>query len=466
MNERDAEIRDEKTVSQSRDSGRNPRKVDCCEHQTVTAKREHSIQNEALMEIMLGRANMEAAYKKVISNKGAPGVDEMTTEDLKAYLQTNWMRVKEELLTGRYKPKPVKQVEIPKPDGGVRKLGIPTVMDRLIQQAIHQVLNPIFDPDFSESSYGFRPGRGAHQAILKAKEYVAEGRKWVVDLDLEKFFDRVNHDILMSRVARKIKDKSILLLIRKYLQAGIMIGGLETVREEGTPQGGPLSPLLSNILLDELDKELEARGHKFCRYADDCNVYVKSKEAGERVMQSLKTLLEKDLKLKVNEEKSKVERPWKRKFLGYTVTNEKKTRIKIAKKTIDRMKDKVREIIGRSRGRSLKKTIEELKPKLRGWISYFRYTEVDNTLKELDSWIRRKLRKIIWKQMKLPRKRAKEMIKRGVAEDMARKTAGSHKGAWRNALTKAMHIAFPVSFFEDMGLISLFQQKQKFSVVS
>ena len=222
------------------------------------------------MEIMLGRANMEAAYRKVVSNKGAPGVDGMTTEDLKAYLQTDWIRIKEELLTGRYKPKPVKQVEIPKPDGGVRKLGIPTVIDRLIQQAIHQILNPIFDPNFSESSYGFRPDRGAHQAILKAREYIAEGRRWVVDLDLEKFFDRVNHDILMSRVARKVKDKRILLLIRKYLQAGIMIGGLETAREEGTPQGGPLSPLLSNILLDELDKELETRGHKFCRYADDC----------------------------------------------------------------------------------------------------------------------------------------------------------------------------------------------------
>jgi RNA-directed DNA polymerase len=466
MNERDAEIRDEKAVSYSRDSGRNLRRVEQCEHQTSTARREDSIQNEALIEIMLGRANMEAAYRKVVSNKGAPGVDGMTTEDLKTYLQTDWIRIKEELLTGRYKPKPVKQVEIPKPDGGVRKLGIPTVIDRLIQQAIHQILNPIFDPNFSESSYGFRPGRGAHQAVLKAREYIAEGRRWVVDLDLEKFFDRVNHDILMSRVARKVKDKRILLLIRKYLQGGIMIGGLEMVREEGTPQGGPLSPLLSNILLDELDKELETRGHKFCRYADDCNVYVKSKEAGERVMQSIKVLLEKRLKLKVNEEKSKIERPWKRKFLGYTVTNEKKSRIRIATKTIDRMKDKIREIIGRSRGRSLQKTIKELKPKLRGWISYFRYTEVDSTLKELDSWIRRKLRKIIWKQMKLPRKRAKEMIKRGVAEDMARKAAGSHKGAWRNAMTKAMHIAFPVSFFEDMGLISLFQQKQKFSVVS
>jgi RNA-directed DNA polymerase len=465
MNERDAENRDEKTVSYLRDSGRNPRKVKYCEHQTITARRENSIQNETLIEIMLGRANMELAYRKVVSNKGAPGVDGMTTEDLKAHLQINWLTVKEELMTGRYKPQPVKQVEIPKPDGGVRKLGIPTVMDRLIQQALHQILNPIFDPIFSESSYGFRPGRSAHQAILKAKEYIAEGRRWVVDLDLEKFFDKVNHDILMSRVARKVKDKHILLLIRKYLQAGIMIGGIETIREEGTPQGGPLSPLLSNILLDELDKELETRGHKFCRYADDCNVYVKSKESGERVMKSIKALLEKRLKLKVNEEKSKVERPWKRKFLGYTVTNEKKSRITIAKKTIDRMKDKIREKIGQGRGRSLATTIKELQPLLRGWISYFRYTEVDSALKELDSWIRRKLRKILWKQMKQPKTRAKEMMKQGVAEEMARKTAGSRKGAWRNAMTKAMHIAFPISFFESMGLISLFQRKQKFSVV-
>ena len=291
MNGKDAENRDEKPVSYLRDSGRNPQRVEYCEHQTITARREEPIQNDALIEIMLGRANMKAAYEKVISNKGAPGVDGMTTEELKTYLQTNWTRIKEELLTGRYNPQPVKQVEIPKPDGGVRKLGIPPVVDRLIQQAIHQILNPIFDQTFSESSYGFRPGRSAHQAILKAREYIAEGRRWVVDIDLEKFFDRVNHDILMSRVARKIKDKRILLLIRKYLQTGIMIGGIETIREEGTPQGGPLSPLLSNILLDELDKELEARGHKFCRYADDCNVYVKSEEAGERVMKSLKTLV-------------------------------------------------------------------------------------------------------------------------------------------------------------------------------
>lgn len=464
MNEGDAETRDEKTVSCSRGSEQNSRRVEQCEHQTITARRENTIQNDALMEVMLGRANMEAAYKKVVSNKGAPGVDGMTTKDLKAYLQDNWMRIREELLTGRYKPNLVKQVEIPKPDGGVRRLGIPTVIDRLIQQAIHQTLNPIFDPNFSESSYGFRPGRGAHQAVLKAREYIAAGGRWVVDLDLEKFFDKVNHDILMSRVARKIKDKHMLLLIRRYLQAGIMIGGLETAREEGTPQGGPLSPLLSNILLDELDKELEARGHKFCRYADDCNIYVKSKEAGERVMQSLKRLLEMNLKLKVNEEKSKVERPWKRKFLGNTVTNEKETRIKIARKTIDRMKDKIREIIGRSRGRSLKKTVEELKPKLRGWINYFRHTEADYTLKEMDGWIRRKLRKIIWKHMKLPRKRAKEMIRRGVVEDTAKKTAGSHKGGWRNAKTEAMHKAFPISYFEAMGLISLFQQKQKFIV--
>jgi len=295
MNGKDAGIPEEKPESYSRDSGRNLPRVECCERPTITAKRENSTQETAsLMEAALERENMKVAYARVVSNKGAPGVDQMTTRDLKAYLKKHWPQIKDELLAGRYQPNLVKQVEIPKPDGGVRKLGIPTVIDRLIQQALHQVLSPIFESNFSESSYGFRPGRNAHQAVLKAREYIAEGRKWVVDLDLEKFFDRVNHDILMSRVARKIKDKKMLLLIRKYLQAGIMIGGIETSREEGTPQGGPLSPLLSNILLDDLDKELEERGHKFCRYADDCNIYVKSEKAGQRVMASVKRYLEVD----------------------------------------------------------------------------------------------------------------------------------------------------------------------------
>lgn len=459
MNGKDAEISVERPESCSRDSGRNLRRVERCERQTDTARREDSIQETAsLMEAVLERENMKAAYNRVIRNKGAPGVDQMTTEDLKAYLKKYWLQIKDELLTGRYEPNPVRQVEIPKPDGGVRKLGIPTVIDRMIQQALHQVLSPIFEKDFSESSYGFRPGRSAHQAVLKAREYIAEGRKWVVDLDLEKFFDRVNHDILMSRVARKIKDKNVLLLIRKYLQAGIMINGLESPSEEGTPQGGPLSPLLSNIMLDDLDKELEERGHKFCRYADDCNIYVKSQEAGQRVMDSIKRYLEERLKLKVNIQKSEVARPWKRKFLGYTVTHGQ-PRIKIADKAIKKMKDKVRDKLQPGKGKKVESTVKELNTLLRGWINYFKLTEVMTILDRLDAWIRRKLRKIIWEQLKKPRTREKALIKHGVSKGEARNTAGSRKGAWRSARTKAMQLAYPNKYFEDMGLVSLLQER-------
>lgn len=408
---------------------------------------------------------MQKAYARVVSNKGASGVDKMATEDLKAYLKKHWPQIKDELMAGRYEPNPVKQVEIPKPDGGVRKLGIPTVMDRLIQQALHQVLSPIFEPTFSESSYGFRPGRNTHQAVLKAREYIAEDRKWVVDLDLEKFFDRVNHDILMSRVARKIKDKKVLLLIRKYLQAGIMIDGLESPRGEGTPQGGPLSPLLSNILLDDLDKTLEERGHKFCRYADDCNIYVKSEEAGKRTMSSIKRYLEEKLKLKVNDQKSQVARPWKRKFLGFTVTRDV-SNIKIADKAIDKMKDKLRDKLQRGRGKSLEKTVKELRPILRGWINYFKISEVHIVLKEMDKWIRRKLRKVIWEQMKKPGKRERELMKRGVNAEKAKNTANSRKGAWRNSRSPAMSIAFPNKFFESMGLVSLHQEWSRLHKVS
>lgn len=459
MNGKDAEKPEETPDSYSRDSGRNLRRVECCERQTITTKREDPIQETALlMEAVLERDNMKAAYARVVSNKGSPGVDQMTTKDLEAYLKKHWQQIKDELLAGRYQPSPVKQVEIPKPDGGMRKLGIPTVLDRLIQQALNQVLSPIFDLNFSESSYGFRPGKNAHQAILKAKEYIAEGRRWVVDIDLEKFFDRVNHDILMSRVARKVKDKKVLLLIRKYLQAGIMIGGLETVREEGTPQGGPLSPLLSNILLDDLDKEIEIRGHTFCRYADDCNIYVKSEEAGKRVMASTKRYLEERLKLKVNDQKSKVARPWKRKFLGYIITRGN-PRIKIADKAINKMKDKVREKLQKGQGRSLENTIKELGPLLRGWINYFKLTEVETTLKDLDAWIRRKLRKIIWEQLKNSWTREKALIKHGVDKEQAWGTAHTRKGAWRSSRTAAMHIAYPNPYFEEMGLVSLYQMK-------
>ena len=468
MDEGDVEMSEEKPNPNSRDSGRNLPRVESHGHQTDTTKKGTSIHNEtSLMEAILERDNMFAAYRNVKRNKGAPGIDNMTVKDLKEFLKTEWPRIREELLEGRYQPQPVKQVEIPKPDGGVRKLGIPTVIDRLIQQATHQVLNSIFDPQFSESSYGFRPGRSAQQAVLKAREYVTEGREWVVDMDLEKFFDAVNHDILMSRVARKIKDKRVLKLIRKYLQAGIMIGGIETIRETGTPQGGPLSPLLSNVLLDDLDKELERREHKFCRYADDCNIYVKSKAAGERVLESIKNFLESKLKLKVNEGKSKVAKPGSRKFLGYTIMKRNgKQFIRVASKAITRMKDKIRTHLKQGKGRKLETTIKGMRPILKGWINYFKLTEAETPLKELDSWIRRKLRRIIWKQMKRSWTRAKALIKRGVEKDVAWKTAQSRKGPWRCSKTIAMHLAFSNEVFEEMGLVSLLKEKQKLSEVS
>ena len=439
--------------------GQNPKQSKCYEHQTDTVGKTTPIQDtETLMEKVLERSNMTMAYKRVKQNKGASGVDKMTTEELGNYLRKYWPQIKDELLAGRYEPQPVRAVEIPKAGGGVRQLGIPTVLDRLIQQAIHQVIGPIFEAGFSEFSYGFRPGRSTHQAVLKAQEYIAKGRDWIVDIDLEKFFDRVNHDILMSRIARKIKDKRVLLLIRRYLQAGIMIGGIETEREEGTPQGGPLSPLLSNILLNDLDEELERRGHKFVRYADDCNIYVKSENAGRRIMASIKGFLEKRLKLKVNEGKSAVARPWERKFLGYSMTDYGKSKLKIAPKPIERLKDKIKEKTRQGRGKELRKTIAELKPILMGWINYFRLTEETSKLRDLDGWIRRKLRGIIWRQMKKPWARAKTLMKRGIAKDHAWVVAKSNHGPWRNSKTLAMQRSFGNKFFENMGLKSLLQE--------
>jgi RNA-directed DNA polymerase len=440
--------------------GQNPNQSGCCEHQTVTAGKRTPICNtDTFMEVVLERTNMQAALKRVRQNKGSPGVDKMTVDDLPGYLRKYWPQIRDELLSGRYEPQPVKVVEIPKPDGGVRQLGIPTVLDRLIQQALHQVMTPIFEAGFSESSYGFRPGRSTHQAVRKAHEYVStEGREWVVDIDLEKFFDLVNHDILMARVARKIKDKKVLFLIRRYLQAGMMIGGLETVREQGTPQGSPLSPLLSNIFLDDLDKELERREHKFVRYADDCNIYVHSEAAGQRVMTSVREFLENRLKLKINEKKSAVARPWERKFLGYTLTRYGKHGIKIHPKSIDRLKDKIREKIRQGRGKELRRTIAELRPLLKGWINYFKLTEERTELREIEPWIRRKLRGVLWRQMKKPWTRAKTLIKRGVDKTAAWDAAKSNKGPWRNAKSKAMHTAYQNDFFESMGLPSLLQE--------
>src|SRR6266571_412990 len=398
MTSGDAERRAEKLESHPDGSRRN-RRGEGLGASRVTARREDSgPETEQLMEAMVERANMKLALARVEQNRGSAGVDKMTVEQLRAYLREHWLRIKEELLADDYRPQPVLKVEIPKPGGqGMRMLGIPTVMDRLLQEALQQVLSPLFEPDFSESSYGFRPQRSAQQAVLKAREYVREGRRWVVDIDLEKFFDRVNHDVLMSRLARRIKDKRVLRLIRRYLQAGMMSNGLTTARKEGTPQGGPRSPLLSNILLDELDKELERRGHKFCRYADDCNIYVQSRSSGERVMKSITSFLDRRLRLQVNAEKSAVARPWERKFLGYSLTSNREPRLKVAKESVKRLKGKLREIFCRGRGRNLGKLVEELNVVLRGWIQYFRLAEVKGIFDELDGWIRRKLRCLIWR---------------------------------------------------------------------
>jgi RNA-directed DNA polymerase len=419
------------------------------------------------MEAVVERENMFKALHQVEANKGSAGVDGVSVQAMRACLREHWPRIREELLHGRYQPQPVRKVEIPKPGGkGMRQLGIPTVMDRLIQQALNQVMQPIFDPDFSESSYGFRPGRSAHQAVLRAREYAADGRRWVVDMDLEKFFDRVNHDILMARLARRIEDKRVLGLIRRYLQAGLMVGGIVSPRTEGTPQGGPLSPLLSNILLDDLDKELERRGHTFCRYADDCNVYVKSRQAGQRVLESLTRFLANKLKLKVNSEKSAVAHPWERKFLGYSMTFHKKPRLKVAKASVDRMKNKLREIFRAARGRNIRRVIEELTPVLRGWVNYFKLAEVKGIFEELDEWMRRKFRCILWRQWKRTYTRAKNLMKFGLGKDRALKSAMNGRGPWWNSGASHMNHCLPKRFFDRLGLVSVVHQLRRLQCAS
>jgi RNA-directed DNA polymerase len=430
----------------------------------ATAMTDHSWTEAGarLMEDVVSRGNMMAAYKRVVSNKGAPGIDRMTVDQLKEYLTEHWPRIREELLNETYRPQPVLKVEIPKPDGGMRTLGIPTVVDRLIQQALHQQLVPLYDPQFSESSYGYRPGRSAHQAVQAARTHVSEGRRWVIDMDLEKFFDRVNHDIMMSRLARKIEDKKVLRLIRRYLQAGLFEGGLTSPRSEGTPQGGPLSPLLSNILLDELDKELERRGHAFCRYADDCNIYVTSQRAGERVFVSVEKFLKERLRLTVNRGKSAVDRPWKRIFLGYSMTNHRTPRLKVGRTPVQRLMTKVRKITRKGRGRNIKRVIEELTPKLRGWVVYFRYAQVKGIFGELDGWVRRKLRCMLWRQWKRPSTRAKKLMRRGLTETRACKSAYNGRGPWWNSGASHMNDAFRKSYFTESGLLSLVDGLRRF----
>jgi RNA-directed DNA polymerase len=415
------------------------------DHPSDMSGQEWRSATEGLMERVLARDNMKQALKRVLANKGAGGVDGMTVDELKPHLVTNWEGIRKRLMNGTYQPSPVRSVEIPKPDGGMRQLGIPTVLDRLIQQAVLQVLTPIFDPGFSESSFGFRPKRSAVQAVKKAKEFVAEGYGYVVDIDLENFFNTVNHDVLMGIVRSRIADVSVVKLIRKYLTAGVLVGGLTTPAEKGTPQGGPLSPLLSNILLDLLDKELERRGLTFVRYADDGNIYVKSQRAGERVMASITEFVEKRLKLKINRDKSAVDRPSKRKFLGFTVGVRGKT--SPAKKSIARFMDKVRRITSPTKGLSIEQVFEKLNPLLRGWLNYFGCCDTPSILKRLGEWVRHRVRMVQWRLWKRSRRRYDELVKLGVNEETARMTVGSAKGPYRIAQSPALHIGLNLKWF-------------------
>ena len=409
-----------------------------------------------LIEQMVEPRNMWKALNRVRQNKGAPGVDNMTVDELSDYLKREWPSIKERIVKGTYKPKPVRRVEIPKPNGGTRMLGIPTVLDRLIQQAMHQVLSPVFDPDFSDSSFGFRPGRSAHQAVTQAREIIRSGRRWVVDIDLKQFFDEVNQDILMSRISRTIQDKTMNHLIREYLRSGIMIDGCVNQTIKGTPQGGPLSPLLSNIVLDLLDKELERRGHPFCRYADDCNIYVASQRSGERVMATITRFIEDRLRLKVNREKSAVARPWHRKFLGYTVTWHTETKLRVAPKSIQKLQKNLKQLFRKGRGRNLSRLIrEEVNPLLTGWINYFRLSETKGFAETLDQWIWRRLRLLLWRQWKRPWTRFKNLMKQGIDEERAARSAFNQRGPWYNSGASHMNIAFPKKFFESMKLASL-----------
>jgi RNA-directed DNA polymerase len=442
-------------------AGRNPAAPALSAEADLAARARTKAEGAGLMEAVVERGNLWLAYQRVVQNKGAAGVDKLAVSELKDHLKRHWPAIRAKLLSGEYIPAPVRRVDIPKPQGGVRTLGIPTVVDRLIQQALNQVLQPIFEPHFSEGSFGFRPGRNAHQGLQAARQHVAAGKRWVVDIDLEKFFDRVNHDLLMGKLAKKIDDARVLKLIRRYLEAGMMAGGLVSPRREGTPQGGPLSPLLSNVMLDELDRELERRGLAFCRYADDCNIYVGSERAGKNLLASLSGWLWKALKLKVNEAKSAVAHPWQRTFLGYSMTWHSTPKLRIAKHSLRRLTEKVRELLRGARGRSLAATIQSLNLLLRGWAAYFKLTQTKRALEEADGWLRRKLRCILWRQWKRPLARARNLMKRGLKEEQAWRSAVNQRGPWWNAGASHMHLAFPKSWFDQLGLVSLLDTVQR-----
>ena len=430
--------------------------------QACAGRKKHAgEQTDGLLQKVVSRENLLLAHRRVVQNGGAPGVDGITVEGLMPYCRQHWPAIRQQLLQGTYQPQPVRKVQIPKPTGGMRTLGIPTVLDRLIQQAIAQVLTPIFDPTFSDGSYGFRPGRSTHQAVQRARQHMAAGHRWVVDMDLEKFFDRVNHDVLLARLRRRVKNSGLLGLIHRYLMAGMMEGGLVSPRTEGTPQGSPLSPLLSNVMLDDLDKELEHRGHRFVRYADDCNVYVRSRRAGQRVMDSLERFLQEKLCLQVNRAKSAVARPWERKFLGYSVTNHLQPKLKVAAESIKRFQGKLRQMFQQGRGRSLRAVVKDLVPVIRGWIGYYRLAEVKGVFEDLDQWIRRKLRAILWRQWKHPGPRLRALLRRGLDRLTAWRTAYNQHGPWWNAGYASMHQAVPTAVMRQLGLVSLLEEHRR-----
>jgi RNA-directed DNA polymerase len=416
------------------------------------------------MEEVVSGPNLRRALKRVQANKGSPGVDGMTVQELPDHLRQEWPRLKEQLLAGSYRSQPVRRVELPKPDGGVRQLGIPTVVDRFIQQAVLQVLDPLYDPTFSSHSYGFRVGKSAHQAVAQAKAYVEAGAGWVVDLDLEKFFDRVNHDLLMGRLAKRIGDKRLLRVIRRYLEAGVLLNGVVVERVEGTPQGGPLSPLLANILLDDLDRELQRRGHRFVRYADDCDIYVRSQRAGERVKASITRFLAEKLHLKVNEAKSAVARPRERSFLGLRIRGGKEARLSIAPESLKRAKDTIRRLTKRNRGVSLGRVLEEQRRFTNGWVGYFWYSRTPSVFQRLDGWIRRRLRCYQWKQWKRPQTRGRELRKRGIGPWLAWGTAYDGPGLWRAAGSPALTQALSNQRLASLGFHSLYERYQALAV--